>query len=209
MGVLVMAGSKGGTGKSLLTMLFAGVLARRGASFAVVDADPTRAAFLWAENNYEGPSFRAEYAADEKTLAHLIHKLIGEVDTVLVDTPGFENRSSGVAITGADYVLVPSKSSAADIREARETQDRIESLSMASRRPIPSRVVLTSMRTTNVGKHAEGQIVDLGLEPLKARLGHRAEYEALTHTGRIPHTGPAYREITALMAELAGLGWLP
>ena len=209
MGVLVMAGSKGGTGKSLITMVLSAFLAKREADFAMVDADPTRAAHDWATSTYEGKPFPSHVAKDENRLAHLIHDLAQKHSVVLVDTPGFENQSSTVAMTGAYFILVPSKSSAADIREARATQDKIESLSVASRRQIPSRVILTSMRTTLVARHAADQIKELGLEPLAAQLGHRAEYEALTHTGRVPMTGPAYREITAMMQELSALGWLP
>lgn len=209
MSVLVFAGSKGGTGKSTLVMMLAGVLARRGVDFAVVDADPTRATLTWATDTYEGPKFDAHGAENENALARLIHRLAGEHQLVVVDTPGFDNLSSNVAMTGADHILIPAKSSAADIREARATQDRVESLAMSARRPIPSRVVLTSMRTTLVARHAAEQIAALGLVPLASQIGHRAEYETLTHTGIVAQKGAAHGEIVALMTELTDLGWLP
>ncbi|MCI0755617.1 ParA family protein [Teichococcus vastitatis] len=209
MGVLVVAGSKGGTGKSLLSMSISAFLARKEADFALIDADPTEASSRWSRAIYEGMPIETHAERDEDKLAHLIADLSEQKRLVIVDTPGFDNLSSSVAIASADYVLVPCKSSEADLYEARATMNKVRSLARSTRREIPARVVLNSVRSTTVANHAASEIRDAGLSPLKCSLGHRADYEVMTHSGKLPINGTAARELRALMAELTELGWLP
>lgn len=208
MSVLVVAGSKGGSGKTLVSLCLSGYLARAEADFALVDADPTKAASRWAAVTYEGSSFVHHAEEDEDRLAHLISDLRSRHQLVLVDTPGFANLSSSVAIASADHVLIPCKASEADLYEARTTAAKVASLAVTTRRDIPARAVLNSVRATSVAGHAAQQVAEAGIRTLAATLGHRADYEALTHTGRSPQAGAAHREIAALAAELRGMGWL-
>lgn len=208
MSVLVVAGSKGGSGKTLVSLCLSGYLARSEADFALVDADPTKAASRWAAVTYEGSSFAHYAEEDEDRLAHLISDLRSRHKLVLVDTPGFANLSSSVAIASADHVLIPCKASEADLYEARTTAAKVASLAVTTRRDIPARAVLNSVRATSVAGHAAQQIAEAGIKTLKSTLGHRADFEALTHTGRSPHAGVAFREISALAAELQEMRWL-
>jgi len=208
MSVLVVAGSKGGSGKTLVSLCLSGHLAREGADFVLVDADPTRAASRWAAVTYEGKPFSHHAEEDEDRLAHLISGLRTRHKLVIVDTPGFANISSSVAIASADHVLIPCKASEADLYEARTTATKVSSLAVTTRREIPARAVLNSVRATSVAGHAAQQVAEAGIEALRATLGHRADYEALTHTGRSPHAGAAYREISAFVAELQVMGWM-
>ena len=208
MSVLVVAGSKGGSGKTLVSLCLSGHLARVGADFVLVDADPTRAASRWAAVTYEGKPFSHYAEEDEDRLAHLISGLRTKHKLVIVDTPGFANLSSSVAIASADHFLIPCKASEADLYEARTTASKVSSLAVTTRREIPARAVLNSVRATSVAGHAAQQVTEAGIEALRATLGHRADYEALTHTGRPPHIGAAYREISAFVAELQVLGWM-
>jgi chromosome partitioning protein len=209
MTVLVVAGSKGGAGKTCLSIGIAGVLARQGADFILVDADPTRAAHRWATVTYEGPALTVLAEDDEDKLAHLLSDLRKAHSIVLVDTPGFVNLASSVAIASADHVLIPCKSSEADLFEARKTATKVQSLAVTTRRDIPAIVVLNSVRSTAVAGHAAFEVADAGLDTLRTTLGHRADFEAMTHSGRVPHTGPAYRELTGLVNELREREWLP
>jgi len=208
MSVLVVAGSKGGSGKTLVSLCLSGHLARQDIDFALVDADPTKAASRWAAVTYEGKPFVYHAEEDEDRLAHLISDLRSRHRLVIVDTPGFANLSSSVAIASADHVLIPCKASEADLFEARTTAAKVTSLAVTTRRDIPARAVLNSVRATSVAGHAAQQVAEAGIEALRSTLGHRADYEALTHTGRSPHTGAAHREVIALTAELEGMGWL-
>ncbi|CAM4012938.1 ParA protein (plasmid) [Roseomonas mucosa] len=209
MTVLTLAGSKGGCGKSTLGRAMSALLAREGASFAVVDADPNKALSRWLTAIYEGPEITHCAEANEDRLAHLIAELRDQHDLVLVDTAGFENLGSSVAIASADAVLIPCKASEADLYEARTTATKVKSLSVTTRRTIPAWVILNSVRTTAVAAHAAEQIKEAGLERLSASLGHRADYEAVSHTGKMPTSGAAFREVTDLIAELRAKDAMP
>jgi len=208
-GVLTLAGSKGGCGKSTLARSVTALLAIEGASFAVIDADPNRAVERWLTSIYEGPPVTHRAEDNEDKLAHLIAELRDQYDLVIVDTAGFENLGSSVAIASADAVLIPCKSSEADLYEARTTSNKVKSLAVTTRRSIPAFVVLNSVRTTAVAAHAAQQIAEAGLSRLEASLGHRADYETMTHSGRLPTSGAAHREVVALVQELRQRGAMP
>jgi chromosome partitioning protein len=190
-------------------MSISAYLARKEVPFALVDADPTEAAYRWSTVTYEGKPFSAHAERDEDKLAHMISDLRETQAVVIVDTPGFDNLSSSVSIASADYVLIPCKSSEADLFEARATVAKVAAMARSTRRDIPARVVLNSVRSTTVASHAAQEIKDAGLTPLRASLGHRADYEVMTHSGKLPASGLAARELRALMLELEVLGWLP
>ncbi len=142
-------------------------LARVEADFVLMDADPTKAASRWASVTYEGKPFAHFAEEDEDRLAHLISDLRSKHRLVIVDTPGFANLSSSVAIASADHVLIPCKSSEADLYEARTTATKVASLAVTTRREIPARAVLNSVRATSVAGHAAQQVAEAGIETLR------------------------------------------
>jgi len=209
MAVLTLAGSKGGCGKSTLARMLAALLAREEAEFALIDADPNRAAHRWLENIYEGPPVTHRAEDNEDRLAHLIAELREQYALVIVDTAGFENLGSSVAIASADAVLIPCMSSEADLYEARTTAAKVRSLAVTTRRAIPAYVVMNGMRATTVSAYATQQIAEAGLKALRTTLGRRADFEAMTLSGRAPHTGEAWRESMKLLRELREVGAIP
>lgn len=209
MTVLTIAASKGGAGKTTVARALAARLAAEAVDFVVVDADPTEALSRWSGTIYEGPAFPHQAETDEVKLAKLIYTLAEKHPLVLVDTPGFANKAAAVAIGSADFVLIPTKASEPDLQEAVTTADKVHALALQGRRKIPARVICNGVRKTDVQAHALKQIQEAGLEILDASLGHRAAYETITHSGRTPTAGPAWKEITALVDELRALGWVP
>ena len=209
MSVLTVGTFKGGTGKTLLCQALACSLAGT-CRLVVLDADPTGAFSRWATRAYEGPPFVTVAEADETRLAHLIAAKADTADLVLVDTAGFGNRAASVAMTSADAVLVPTLAGEADVTEAERTVRLVEALATAARRDIPARVVLNRVkRTTTLARHAVAEIAAAKLPRLEAALSDLVAFGELTYAGRLPDTGQAAAEITALTAELRSLGWLP
>jgi chromosome partitioning protein len=209
MPVLTIASSKGGPGKTTLSMLLVGSLAAQGLRVVALDADPTQALSRWAANAYEGPAFETFAEADETRLAHLIDLKAGLSDVVVVDTAGFGNRAAAVAMTSADAILVPALAGEADVTEAEKTVRFAEGLARAARREIPACVVLNKVRRTQLARHAAGEIAAAGLPRLDATLSDLVAYGELSYSGRIPTLPPAAGEIAALLAELRARGWLP
>jgi chromosome partitioning protein len=207
--VLTIASSKGGPGKTTVTMLLAGRLASDGFRIVALDADPAAALARWAQNTYEGPPFAIFPEIDEARLAHLIDTENQSADLVLVDTAGFGNRAAAVAMTSADAVLIPTLSGEADITEAEKTVRLVEGLARAARREIPARVLLNRVKRTQLARHAAREIEKAELPMLTATLSDLVAYGEMTFSGRIPDQGLAAQELARLVAELCALSWVP
>jgi chromosome partitioning protein len=210
MAVITIASSKGGPGKTTVSMVLAGRLAAEGVKVAALDADPTRALMRWATQTYEGaPLLAVEAEADEARVAHLIDAWSRRADVVLVDTAGFGNRAATVAMTSADAVLIPTLSGEADVTEAENTVRLVGGLARAARRDIPARVLLNRIKRTQLARHALREIEAANLPLLTATLGDLVAYGEMTFSGRVPDQGAAGEEIARLVAELRVLGWIP
>jgi chromosome partitioning protein len=209
--ILTVASTKGGAGKTTIVMALAGTLAAEGLRIAVVDADPNRAYASWAANAYEGPKVEVRAEADESRLADAIDELTPMADLVLVDTAGFGNRAALLAIAAADAVLVPCTPSRADIEQAAKTLQLIDGAARAARRAIPGKVVPSRIRVaTAVSKHAVSELDGAELSRTTTAIGDRVAFAEMTFSGRVPASGTdAGREVSALIAELRDLGWLP
>jgi chromosome partitioning protein len=64
-------------------------------------------------------------------------------------------------------------------------------------------------RATGLTRHAIAEAEALGLPRLATMLSQSVAYGEIGFTGRLPATAPAAEEMSALLAELRRLGWLP
>jgi chromosome partitioning protein len=208
MPVITVAGSKGGTGKTLAVQILVSFLAAD-MKVVAIDADPTEALSRWAARTHEGAAFEAVAEADETRLAHLIASKADTADLVLVDTAGFGNRAATVAMTSADAVLVPSLVGEADVTEAERTVGLVAALAKAARREIPVRVVMNRVKRTTLARHATTEMTAAGLPRLTASLSDLVAYGELTYSGKLADKSPAYADVAALIRELRELRWIP
>ena len=102
--IIAVASSKGGVGKTLVSMVLASRLAAEGRRVAAIDADPNGALTDWRANVWEGPAFAVEAEPDASRLAHRIPDLAADGDVLVVDTAGFGNQAAAAAIASADAV---------------------------------------------------------------------------------------------------------
>lgn len=208
--IIVIASSKGGVGKTLVSMVLASRLATEGLRVAAIDADPNGALADWRANVWDGPSFVVEAEPDAARLAHRIPDLAAATDLLIVDTAGFGNQAAAAAIASADAVIVPMLASRADIAEATRTVQLAQGLARAARRDIPARVLRNKVNArTAVAQHARGEVESAGLPLLATTLSQVVAYTELTHNGRLPRQAPAVVEIERLVDELRSSGWLP
>ena len=208
--IIAVASSKGGVGKTLVSMMLASRLAAEGRRVAAIDADPNGALADWRANVWEGPAFTVEAEPDAARLAHRIPDLAAGSDVLVVDTAGFGNQAAAAAIASADAVVVPMLASRADIAEATRTVQLAQGLARAARRDIPVCVLRNKVNArTAVAQHARGEVENAGLPLLATALSQVVAYTELTHNGRLPRQLPASVEVERLVDELRGLGWLP
>src|SRR5919199_2898828 len=208
--IVTVASSKGGFGKTRVSMILAARLATDGLRVAAIDADPNSALSDWRANVWEGPAFYVEAEPDAARLAHRIPDLATTIDVLVVDTAGFGNQASAAAIASADAVIVPMLASRADIAEATKTVQLTQGLARAARRDIPVRGLRNKVNArTAVAQHARGEVESAGLPLLATALSQVVAYTELTHNGRLPRQPPASVEIERLVDELRSLGWLP
>jgi chromosome partitioning protein len=117
MPVIVTASSKGGAGKSTLTLILAQALDAIGASVTIIDADPNRPLVRWRGGK---SACTVDVVGDvtESNIIKLIREHSATRQFVLVDLEGTANRLVSRAITQADLVLIPLQASALDSNEA-------------------------------------------------------------------------------------------
>jgi chromosome partitioning protein len=208
--IITVASSKGGVGKTLISMILTARLASSGLKVAGLDADPNGALADWRANVWEGAAFAVEAEPDAARLAHRIPDLAAASNLLVVDTAGFGNQAAAAAIASADSVIVPMLASRADIAEATKTVQLAQGLARAARRDIPVRVLRNKVNArTAVAQHARGEVESASLPLLSTALSQVVAYTELSHNGRLPRQPPASLEIERLVDELYGLAWLP
>lgn len=209
MPILTIASFKGGPGKTTLCQIISARCAADGLTVAVIDADPTKAMSDWHSNTYEGKPFTCVAETSERSIADLALGLDETSDLVLIDTAGFGNLAGAVAMTVADQILVPLTAGAADLNQAEETIKQAKGLASAARRKIEVRAIMNRLSRTNLTKHAEQELKEAGIPTLKASISHRTAFGEISYSGTIPSKGTAADEVTALIAELRSIGWIP
>ena len=120
MKTIVIASQKGGVAKTTTTTELAVAALRSGLAAAVLDTDPQATCCFWAEARDAGdiavsPVFPALLASRLKAL-----QATG-CDLAIIDTPAVSKDAASAAIQHADFVLIPTKPSAFDLKSMLET----------------------------------------------------------------------------------------
>ncbi|AXC16447.1 Chromosome (plasmid) partitioning protein ParA (plasmid) [Acidisarcina polymorpha] len=182
MPVIVTASSKGGAGKSTLTLVLAQALDAMGASVTIIDADPNRPILRWRSGK---SSSKIDVVGDvtEGSIVRCIREHSAVRQFVLVDLEGTANRLVSRAITQADLVLIPLQASALDSNEASRAVNLIqeEEETLEGRR-IPFRIIMTRTNPLITTK-IEGGIIDAlakaEIPMMRTRLHERQAYKAI------------------------------
>lgn len=204
--VLVVATSKGGTGKTTIATSLAAYWRDNGRRVAVLDTDPNQAATRWIRKADSYKDVESQATADEHAIIGAVQDLSERADLVVVDTAGFGNQSMVYAVGIADLVLIPVMADEASLFEATKMKKVIQSASALTRREIAFRTVLNRVKRATVVRHTERQLEALGLKPLDARIGDRAIFQEASYHGASPQeldrNNSAAMEIRRLAREL-------
>lgn len=182
MPVIVTASSKGGAGKSTLTLVLAQALDAMGATVTIVDADPNRPLVRWRAGK-SASSLEVVGDVTESNVIRVIREQSALRQFVLVDLEGTANRLVSRAITQADLVLVPLQASALDSNEASRAVGLIqEEEETLEGRVIPYRIIMTRTNPLITTKIEAGiyQALESAKVPLmQTRLHERQAYKAI------------------------------
>lgn len=112
---IVIAASKGGSGKTTIAAALAAHAAATGEQVAVVDADPQQSFGLWHERRGWPENPGCIYGAgDDLDLGSAIDRAKAMAKWVIVDLPGSLMRTD-MAIRDADLIVIPVRPSMMDI----------------------------------------------------------------------------------------------
>jgi chromosome partitioning protein len=212
-GVITLATSKGGAGKSTLARSLAAHWLQLGRKPALVDADPQRT--LASRHNPDGPLGAVPLVAEpEERVTQTIAELREKRHTpVIVDTAGFRNRTTIAALVATDLALIPLKPAVEDIDGAVATYRLIQEVNETDERagrPIKAVMILTmTTHGTVISRHIRHELSAVGYPLLAAEMIHRVAYPEAGISGLSPANiepdGPAARDIAAIVHEIMAL----
>jgi chromosome partitioning protein len=175
MAVVVIAGRKGGIGKSTIAGNLVAEFAAMGQTVAALDADPQHSLAAWAEQGH-GILSKCVEKVDRGTddLRAKLRAAQKTADMVLVDTPPGTLDVAYQAMLLADLVLLPCGPSPLDLFPLKEAlgmalKARAERRSKKPRiRFVPSKV----LKNTNLGRGLSSSLEEMGKKVLP-EIGQR------------------------------------
>lgn len=185
MGIIAVAGRKGGIGKSTIAGNLAGEFADMGRSVVVLDADPQHSLAAWAAQGEGMLSKCVErvHKGEAEELRALARKAARNADIVIIDTPPGITDTLYEAALAADLVLLPCGPSPLDMFALKDAlsltlKARAERRSKKPRvRFVPSRVVMS----TNLGRGLSSSLESMGRKVLPGISQRVAVAEAVNY----------------------------
>jgi chromosome partitioning protein len=144
--IVVLANSKGGVGKTSISVHLAIWLAEQGHSVILADCDAQQSSSEWVHE--AAPNIRTVRLADPSAILDALPQLAQEADYVVADGPGSNTETSRALLLRADLALVPCKASMLEVRALAQATSVLRQ-SQDIRQGRPDAVIILSM----VGKN--------------------------------------------------------
>lgn len=151
--IISAVNAKGGVGKTTTTIFVATELARRGHHVRVIDLDRQGSALDWAE--------RAEENGDplpfevEVSIPRQLPRIAGRLadgEIIVIDAPPGDETAIEAAIEISDFVILPTRATAADLTRVWEIRDALDDT--------PHAVLLTFVRRGTSAPEVTREILD-------------------------------------------------
>lgn len=180
MPTIVFVSPKGGAGKTTAALVLASQLAR-GTEVTVVDADPNRPIQSWATGE-NTPKTLSVIDANEDNIIERIEEAAAKTPFVVVDLEGTASKIVLLAVSQADFVVVPTQGSQLDAEQAGRALKVIKQQEKMSRRTVPHAVLLTRtavlIRTRNMADITTN-LQAAGVPVFKTELHEREAFRAM------------------------------
>lgn len=198
--IVSLYSTKGGCGKSTLAVCLAAYWSQTRKT-ALLDADPQASLSVCSPEVLRVPVFEDTGKGIGKTIA----RLAAEYERIVIDTAGYRRRKSMDALEHSDFVLIPCKPSAFDLKEALEAVALLREIEGAGKRKNSSpryAVVLTMAQRTAVSAQIRNQLEQSGVPFMSAQIGQRVAFVETPTAGFPPPGSVAALEIELLAKEL-------
>jgi chromosome partitioning protein len=186
MPVITFANPKGGAGKTTSALILATELAARGASVAVIDADPERWISQWGALPGRPGNLTIDRDVTEDSIVDAIEAAQGAAQFVVVDLEGTASLTVAHAIGMADLVIVPTQGASMDARGAAKTIRLIRTQGRLARRDIDHAVLLTrtgAAVASRALRHVRDQLAQAGTPVFATEIVDRAAFRDLMDYG--------------------------
>lgn len=186
MPTIVFVSPKGGAGKTTSALVLASQLARV-AEVTVIDADPNHPIATWATGPNKPASMKVVADVDEETILDKIEAAAAQTPFVVVDLEGTASKIVVMAVSQADFVVVPTQGSQLDAEQAGRALRVIQQQEKMVRRTqpdyrLPYSVLLTrtnsAIRTRTLAHIAKG-LIDAGIPVFETELNEREAFRAM------------------------------
>lgn len=181
MPTIVFVSPKGGAGKTTSSLILAEQLSRA-ADVTVIDADPNRPIENWAKGGAKPERLYVVADADEENIIERIEDAAARTPFVIVDLEGTASKIVLMAVSQADFVIVPTQGSQLDAEQAGRAFRVIQQQEKMSRRRVPYSVLLTrtnsAIRTRTLA-HIEKGLVAAGIPVFDTELNEREAFRAM------------------------------
>ena len=186
MPVISFANPKGGAGKTTSALLLAGELAARGASVAIVDADPERWISQWGALPGRPPNITIMSDVTEDSIVDVVEEISTQHQFVIIDLEGTASLMVANAIGMSDFVIIPTQGASMDAKGASKTIKLIRNQARLVKRQIPYAVLLTRVSAAVASRalrNVRDQLNAAGIEVLNNSIVERAAYRDLLDFG--------------------------
>jgi len=186
MPTIVFVSPKGGAGKTTSALVLASQLSR-GASVTVIDADPNHPIATWAKGTNVPAALTVVSDADEENIMERIEEAASKSTFVIVDLEGTASKIVVMAVSQADFVIVPTQGSQLDAEQAGRAFRVIQQQEKIVRRTLPTyslpySVLLTrtnpAIRTRTLTHIAKG-LLEAGIPVFETELHEREAFKAM------------------------------
>lgn len=186
MPTIVFVSPKGGAGKTTSALVLATQLAR-GTPVTVIDADPNRPIYTWSKGSNTPSNLEVVSDVDEENILEKIEEAAARTPFVVVDLEGTASKIVVMAVSQADFVIVPTQGSQLDAEQASRAFRVIQQQEKIVRRTVPTyslpySVLLTrtnpAIRTRTLTHIARG-LVDAGIPVFETELHEREAFKAM------------------------------
>ena len=186
MPVIAFANPKGGAGKTTSALMLASELAGRGASVAIIDADPEKWISQWGALPGRPANVSIVSDVTEDTIVDQIEVAASEAQFVVIDLEGTASLMVANAIGMADLVIIPTQGSSMDAKGAAKTIRLIRNQARMARREIAHAVLLTRTSAAVASRairNVRDQLDKAGIPVFETSIVERAAYRDILDYG--------------------------